>query len=277
MLRRTVLVLSAVAVVLLGLEKVGVFEFVPRGDVRFQATAQREPDGRAALLLRSDAGELSCWLSLIVRWDGPDAEEFEASIPSGEALVVTAENVGVSRRWVSISKAPDPQKRTPFTWAAGLPVRLVRIGPASGSLLIEDWTVHSTTQPSDSRDKARLRAWWTKASWVMIVLASIGAAVTAWPKKEEPPVASAVSLVRTIISGIDGVDENETTQLRTFLKKVLLESVPVQEALDALRIPSNPYRVRPQFVARARRVFLERISAVKGELDAFGQRLNVQL
>ncbi len=275
--RRIILVLSAVAALLLGLEKVGVFQFVPAGDVGFEWTAQRLPDGRATLVLRSDAGDLSCWIRLVIRWVGPDSGEFDVSISSGEPLVVSLENIGAAQREVGISKAPDPQQRTPFVWRAGLPIQLVLNGPSSGTLMLEDWSVHAVAQPSDSRAKAQWRTWWTRCSWVLLAFAIIGAAVTAWPRKEEPEVATSLTLVRTIVSTITGSDPQQTVQLRSFLRKVLLESVPVREALDALKIPSSPYRTRPQFVARARRVFLDRITAVKTELDSFGDRLNAHL
>jgi hypothetical protein len=60
LLRRIVLVLAAVAAILLSLEKVDVFRIVPAGAVGFQATTERQSDGREALLLHSDVGDLSC-------------------------------------------------------------------------------------------------------------------------------------------------------------------------------------------------------------------------
>lgn len=272
MLRRTVLVLSAIAAVFLGLEKVGVFQFAPPGDVGFQATTERLPDGRPALVLDSDIGDLSCWLHLVVRWNGPDSGGFDASIASGESLVVEAQRIGDGEWALSISKGPNSAQRDPFLWRAGLPVRVVLSGPASGPLILQDWIVNATAQPSDSRDKARWRNWWTWFSWVLLTLAIIGAAVTAWPRPELE-AATSLALVRSIVSSVEGDDAQHTTRVRIFLRKVLLESVPVREALDALKIPSTPFRTRPQFVARARRVFLDRIAAVKAELDAFGERL----
>lgn len=108
---------------------------------------------------------------------------------------------------------------------------------------------------------------------MLLALALVGAAITAWPK-EEPQVAGSVVLVRAIVSTIDGTDAEQTAQPRAFLKKVLLDGVPVREALDALKIPSTPYRIRPQFVARTRRIFLDRISTVKQDLDALADRLD---
>jgi hypothetical protein len=277
LLKRSLAVLSALAALLLGLEKVGVFRLVPAGDVGFRAVAERLRDGREALLLHSDVGDLSCWIRLVVRLGAASSGGWEASMSSGEALAVFVENVDATHERVSISKAPDAQKQDPFTWRAGSPVRVVRTGAPTGPLTLSDWAVYATTQPSDTARKALIRTWWTRISWVLLVLALGGAALTAWPKREEPQAVGSLALVRSIVSTIEGTDAEQTALLRRFLTKVLLEGVPVREALDALNIPSTPYHVRPQFRGRARRVFLDRVSTVKQDLDALGERLNVHV
>jgi hypothetical protein len=271
--RRVLLVVSAVAAVLLGLEKVGVFRFVPPGDVGFRALPEVLPDGRQALVLHSDVGDLTCWIRLVVGSDTAASGPWEASISSGETLVVAAQAMGAAQQ-LSISKPPDPQRQEPFVWRTGSQIRVVRNGPSSDPIRLDDWAVYATTQPSDTASKALLRTWWTRGSWVMLILALVGAGLAAWPKAETPQIAGSVALVRSIVSTVDGTDAADTDQARAFLRKVLLEGVPVREALDALRLPTTPYRIRPQFVARARRIFLDRIFTVKQDLDALGDRLD---
>jgi hypothetical protein len=172
---------------------------------------------------------------------------------------------------IAISKGPDPVVREPFVWRAGLPILIVSLSPGI-DLTLEDWLVHASTQPSDSRAKARLRWHWTWLSWTLLALALTGTAVSAW-RRPEAPTATGRVLVQAIVKSVTGKTPEQTAQLRGFLQQILLESVPVQEALDGLKIPTTPAWVRAQFVARARRVFLARIAAVKAELDAFGARL----
>jgi hypothetical protein len=272
--KRILLALSAVAAVLLG---VGVLQLLPAGDVGFRAVSTRLADGRDALLLYSDAGDLSCWIRLVVRSNANTPGGWEASISSGEALAVFAQGADATQEEVSIANAPDPQKQEPFIWRAGSPVTLVRTGVATGRLALADWAVYPTTQPSDTASKALRRTWLTRGYWIVLVVALIGAATKAWLQKEEPQVVGSLALVRSIISTIEGPDPKQTPLLRQFLKKVLLEGVPSREALDALKIPLTPYHVRYQFWGRASRIFLERVSIVKQDLDAVGNRLNVHV
>jgi hypothetical protein len=270
-MRRIILVASAVAALLLGLEKIGVFHLLPPGDVNFRSSTERLPDGREALVMTSDAGDLSCWLQVVVRVEGQTTQDFQASIASGEQIVVDVDVSGGPRRSLAISKAPNASLREPFLWRSGLPIRLTPSAPG-GKLTLEDWVVHSSAQPSDSRDKSWWRTRWTWASWILLALAVLGAAVTAWPRTE-PVLGTGHALVKAIVESVTSSSPEQSARLRTFLRQVLLESVGVQEALDGLAIPSSPAWVRAQFVARARSVFLARIAAVKAELDAYGNRL----
>ena len=270
--RRILLTLAAVAAVLLTLEKVGVFELVPGANLRFHWSPLTLADGRSALAMRSDVGDIAAWMQLVVGWNGPDIGTFTASIPGGDPLAVDVQAAGPSRRHISISKAPSPPQGTPFSWRAGVPLELAHSSGEVGPLVVEDWIIYPSTQASDSATKARLRRIWTVISWVLLAISVAGVAITTWSEKEESLVMP-VALVRSIVGSVEGVNATETKQLRSFLSKVLIRGATVNEALDSLAIPRKPFYMRPRFQARARRVFLDRIDAVKAELDDFGARL----
>lgn len=117
-----------------------------------------------------------------------------------------------------------------------------------------------------------MRTRWTWASWVLLFVTLAGGGLAAWPKKDGR-VASSRALIEGVVAGLKGKSKEQTELIGGLLRQVLLESVPVEEALDTLKLPSSPKWIRQQLVARARHLFLERVSTLKSELDDYVQRL----
>lgn len=266
--RRFLLVISAVAAVVLALERVGVYQFVPAGDIRFQSESFTTPV-RSGVTLRNDAGDLTCWIRLIVTCEGPGQKNFVVPTWSGDPLAIHSRSIDNDRYKLDISKEPIPPAGTQFLWRAGLPLSLEITGPQPRSITVEDWAVFPHNQPSDTRAKAERRWWWTRISWVLLLLSVIGTVLTALKEKEERKVVTALTLVHTIIIITEGHDQADTKKLRGFLSKVLLEGTPVREALTSIGLPETETRARQVFLARATSSFLERIQVVVQELDHF--------
>ncbi|MBZ5728318.1 MAG: hypothetical protein LAP87_25465 [Acidobacteriia bacterium] len=123
-MRRLVLAMSAVAVVLLGLEKVGAYHIVPGGETGFECTPLTGPVG---YLLRhtNSKGNLPSWVRLTVRARNAPEFKFGPLDWTGDPLTITSHSLGDGRFEVAISKAPNPPRGTPFVWGAGLDLQIV--------------------------------------------------------------------------------------------------------------------------------------------------------
>ena len=236
--RRIVVTLSAVAAVLLGLEKVGIVELVPGGDVRFEWSTSVAPHTQA-ITMRSDAGDVTGWIEVVVPLDLQETGSYTAALVGGDPLAVTPTRQTATLLSLAISKAPAPPLGVPFTWRTGLPVVLTHTGARQQPLVLKDWLVHQSDRPRDSAGKAQWRRVWTVVSWMLLVLSIVGVALAAWTKEHEPS-ATPILLVQTIAASIEGQNPADTTKLRTFLELVLLRGVTVNEALDKLEIPARP-------------------------------------
>jgi len=271
-MRRILLVVSAVATVVLGLEKVGAYQIVPGGDLHLQSQPLAGA-ARPGLSLRNDAGNLTCWIRLVVRADRGQPT-FGVPSWSGDPLTIVPRALGANLHEVKISKQPNPPDGVPFLWRAGLPLDLETLGSPGVPITLEDWVVFPNNQPSDTRAKAQRRWWWTRISWGLLVLSLIGTVLTALKEKEERETVTTLTLVRTIIISIEGQSQEETKKVRVFLTKVLLQDTPIAEALTSVGVPENDKVTRFRFLARATSLFLERIRVVEVELDRYAAHLS---
>jgi hypothetical protein len=278
-MRRFVLAVSAIAVLLLGLEKVGVYQFVPGGDTGFQFAPLA---GRPGYSLRhaNGGGNLTSWVQLIVRpaGTGSSLAGFEPLDWTGDPLAIMSRPLGDGRFKVSISKRPNPPRGTPFVWGAGLELQIVRTTP--GTMTLDDWAVFPSSQAPDNFRLAARRHRWTAISWVLLVLGALGTALTALKGKDAGEAVTTRTLASAIVNDIDGENPEDTKRLRVFMRKVVLEEVPVDQALTKAGFPiphTWPLKLeRFQFQARAVRLFRERVDNVVTEFERYNQRLAPQ-
>ncbi|HEX5226844.1 MAG TPA: hypothetical protein VFW44_04005 [Bryobacteraceae bacterium] len=273
-MRRFLLALSAAAALLLGLEKVGLYHFIPAGETGFEAAPL---PGHAGYSLRHSnaAGNLTSWLRLVVRPQGAPAIEFSAMGWSGDPLSIVSRPLPDGSTEVTVSKQPNPPQGAPFVWGAGLELKLVETTPGADSTL-EDWAVFPSNQAPDSLELAARRRQWTRISWALLALSAIGAIVTALKEKDTEAVTTR-TLAGAMINDIVGDNDAETKKLRGFMKKVVLEEVPVDQALTQVGFPPpdtwEHRRPRFQFQAKAVNLFLERVDIVVAEFDRYTHRL----
>jgi len=274
-MRRFLLAVSAVAVLVLGLEKVGIYQFIPGGNTGFQFSPLADGAGYS-LRHANSAGNLTSWVELIVRAQGSASVGFKLRAWTGDPLAIVSRSLGERRFEVTISKQPNPPKGTPFVWGNGLELQIVGIDPRLPTT-VEDWNVFPSAQAHDSLQLARRRHQWTTVSWVLFVLGVIGAVLTALKEKDATEPVTTRMLATAIVYDIVGESDEETKKLRVFMKKVVLEEVPVDQALIHAGFPkSSDFKVnikRYMFLARATKIFRARVDNVVTEFIRYSERL----
>jgi len=273
-MRRFALAISAVAALLLGLEKVGLYQFVPGGDTGFQFAPLVSRAGYS-LHHENKAGDLISWVQLTVRTNGSQSPSIATLDWTGAPLDIASHPRGDGRHDISISKKPNPPAGEPFVWRAGVPLQIVE--GQGAAFEIEDWAVFPSNQAADNLRLAARRRNWTMISWALLTLAAIGTVLAALKEKEQIEPVTARALISAILNDIDGRDEADTKRLRTFLKKVLIEDVPVGQALTHVGLSEAEgwlaKLARFQFQARATSLFQARVENVVTELTRYSERL----
>lgn len=267
--------LSAAAVVLLGLEKVGLYHFIPAGETGLEATPLAGSSGYS-LHHANPAGNLTSWLRLVVRPQGAPAAQFAASGWNGDPLAIVSHPLGNGTTEVIISKQPNPPQGTPFVWGAGLELKLVET-TAGDAAKLEDWAVFPSNQAPDSLSFATRRRQWTRISWVLLAFSLLGTIITALKEKDTKDGVTTRTLAGAMIDDIVGNTKADTKKLHSFMRKVVLQEVPVDQALTQVGFPPpDSWRNRLprfQFQARAVSLFLERVDIVTAEFDRYTHRL----
>jgi len=273
--RRTLLAMSAAATLLLGLEKVGVYQFVPGGNTGFHFAPL---DGRPgySLVHANSGGDLSTWVRLIVRHPGSGVVQFAPLEWSGDPLAVRSRPLADGSFEVTISKDPSPPVGVPFVWRAGVPLEILQVAPTDSLSSIDYWALYPSSQAPDDLGLATKRRQWTVVSWVLLPLALIGAIVSVLKERDSHEAVTTRTLARAIIDDIAGRDAKETKKLRLFMRKVVLEEVPVGQALVLVGFVSGAWTQRRAgyaFQARATKLFRDRVDIVLAEFDRYNRRL----
>ena len=274
-MRRTFLAVSAVATLLLGLEKLGLYQFVPGGDTGFQFALLSGSRGYS-LWHANSAGNLSTWVRLIVRHRGSTPVAFAPLEWSGDRLAIRSRPLGDGSTEVTISRDPNPPIGTPFVWGAGLPLQIVQMTPTDALSSIDDWALFPSSQAPDDLRLATKRRRWTLVSWVLLPLAAIGAILSVLKEREAHEAVTTRTLARAIIDDIAVKDSKETKKLRLFMRKVVLEEVPVGQALAHVGFAAGVWtekRAGYAFQARATKLFRDRVDIVLTEFDRYSRRL----
>jgi len=264
-IRRTILVISAIAVVLLGLEHVGVYRFVPEGDVRFEAEVTQNPN---RLLLSNDAGALKGWVHLVV--DAPNSEPLSLRAMNwpGDAPGISVRRLLGDRYEIAISKQPVPPVGVPFDWPSGVPLELGIDSKVGGAITVADWAVFNSRQEADTKAKVRQRFLWTRFSWGLLGAALLGAALTALAEKDERQNADpARTLIKTIVVSIEGKSRADTRKIRRFLRKILVDGMPITEAVGSSGYDYADKRKWGPFLLRSKELFNDRAGRVQKDLD----------
>lgn len=247
--RPAFLALAAVSASLLTITRIGASPVAPGPDLGF-AAAPDPSDVR--LVLRSDAGDLHCSIRLVTQ---VLPAEVTFGIASGDAVPVSISSEHRSDgAWELHLHANEGTVSEPFEWRNGVPL-YVWATTGGRRMLVElaDWEVFPTDQASDTRSKARARAWWSRVSFVMLLLSIAGIVIERLSpeRKTGPDVLTPERCVALVIDAIDGADEAETRRIRTMLRKVFVEGARPEEALESTGLSKKVQRQQAWFKARA--------------------------
>ena len=157
-----------------------------------------------------------------------------------------------------------------------MPLQIVQMTPTDALSSIDDWALFPSFQAPDDLRLATKRRRWTLVSWVLLPLAAIGAIVSVLKEREAHEAVTTRTLARAIIDDIAVKDSKETKKLRLFMRKVVLEEVPVGQALAHVGFAAGVWtekRAGYAFQARATKLFRDRVDIVLTEFDRYSRRL----
>jgi hypothetical protein len=256
MISKLLAAIAAVTAVVLAGDKY----FLQSGlDLRLSHRRVAAPEG-AALGIRTGSGDLICRIRLHVRADAASTG-VEARLADGRPLAARAVLEGRRGDWlvdVGVIGADNQPFVQPFTWPVGVELRV--IVRDSRQIELTRWEVFDKEGGVDS---SRLAARRSAAFWsilVLLCLTAVAAIVGVFQKPGSSNANEALTpehCIRTMIRSIDGADHERA---RTFLSRVLLERVGIDEALDALGFDSVPAK---------RAFFFRTINHFKSRLENF--------
>lgn len=258
-LRRILIVLAAPAAVLLGLTQLGGTPISKGYDTGFNSAIEYLPETR--LVISTDTGDLTCWLRLRVP---ANASSFSAKLSTGAPLWVYQELAQGSEQWIAIvADGQKPQEK--FKWPSGATLLVNSSDRNEASLTPSDWRVFLSDKDYDSRDRANWRRTLFRVSLVLLGLALVGGLLEGYSRlKEESPPFTSQRCVQELIETTGGATGQETEWIQAVLTKVLLEGVPVTDALAPLPLKDLEKKV---LWFKTRNQFRSRLGRLISDLD----------
>lgn len=230
--------LSVLAAGLLGLDK--VVPILTTHSVGFASSSSG-----SVLRLRTDDGNLSCWIRVKVRVANDTNPTFAAAFASGTRLGThSSEAPEGSPFWVlEIVKAGAPAGScSQLSWSAGDELRISVLSPSLGTLELSDWEVYRDRGESDSRSNDLKRAIWHWASLALLLIAAVLGAYEAARKKEAQVQLTAESLFDAMAAGVEGETKAATRRMKKALRMVYLDRTSIDDALKEAGIGQREWR-----------------------------------
>jgi len=249
---------------LLTLDSVGVTPIAPGRDLSMEIEGSEAPP---VFVLRADDGDFDCLLELTIR--------APKSVGPWTAVLTDRSRLAVEAEWedgvwsLHVAAPPDEITRKKFAWRSGNSLTVSATGSEPAEVV--DWRVYTEDGSYDSLDRSRRRQRWFYGSLVMWAFAVAGAVYGGLGERKKEEILTARDIVAQMIDAVEGDDKEETKAMRKFLRKVLLDRAPTDEALAAAwpdpRKPSE--RWGPGFKARKR--FQSRYTALRDQLIDLGE------
>jgi hypothetical protein len=224
-LRRILMAMAVPFGGLITLTQLGGSPIYKGSDTGFDARPADQVSSKLAL--STDSGDLHCLVKLRLPLR---SQSFSASLSGGTPLAVYQENVQDGNQWVAIS-ADGPKREEKFHWPSGATLYLTTTNGIS--VVPSDWRVYLADQAYDSRDRAIWRKVAVVFSLVFLSLSLTGGILEGLARANEEPRVSFTHerCLNELIMGTEGANQAETEWMRSILRKVLLETVPVADAL----------------------------------------------
>src|ERR1039458_8375240 len=165
-LKKIAVVSGAIALVVLGLDKIAGKPLLPGRDTGFEWRIDSSST-TPRLVLATDAGDLSCIVQLKV---GSQGSLWNASLSNGTPLTVSQNSSGAGQTVIILSaQAKPPQEK--FLWPSGIDILVSPEHDPPNGLSVADWTIYVTNDAYDSLARSKWRRIWR---WICIGLFLFG-------------------------------------------------------------------------------------------------------
>lgn len=270
MTKKIILVVSAIAAALVGLDKIGVTPIAPGTDLRMTTTPAPASSG-SGVRFRHDAGDAKVRFQIVVATAEAGVPSWRASL-AGKKLEALAKPLE-GRRWrlTITARGPGDKDDQKFLWPAGRELT-VTAGPSHPSLSLLDWRAFVQDGPFDSRRRAQWRRSWFWLSLIILGLSMAGGVYSLLGKDDTPEALTPEDLLERIILTIRGRDEEDTERIRALLQELTIRGAGRDSALDALGPWDKPLD-RIQFFLRAKGLLKSRVRFFRDGLTNVLQRL----
>jgi hypothetical protein len=255
-LRRVLMVLGAPAAALLGLTQLGGTPLYKGYNTGLTATPLTNSVNQK-LAISTDSGDLMCWVKLRLPLH---AQSLSATLSNGSPLSVYQESVQDADQWVAIV-AEGQKREEKFKWPSGA---ILFVTTNGGSAMPSDWRVYLSDQAFDSKDRARWRSIAFSFSVVFLFLSLAGLIFEGLEKRREEPTTSFTHerCLNELIMSTEGGSSQETEWMRSILRKVLLQTVTVADAIAPIPLQKGEkwalwFKTRNQFRLRLERLITD--------------------
>jgi hypothetical protein len=253
-LRRLLMVFGAPAAALLGLTQLGGTPLYKGYNTGFTATTD---SANQKLAISNESSDLMCWVKLRLPLH---VQLLSANLSSGTSLSVYQEAAQDADQWIAIV-AEGQKREEKFKWPSGSILFLTTNG---GTVIPSDWRVYLSDQAFDSKGRARWRNIAFGFSVVFLFLSLAGLISEGLEKWKDEPATSFTHercLIELIMS-TEGGSQQETEWMQSILRKVLLQTISVGDALAPIPLAKDAklvlwFRTRNQFRFRLERLITD--------------------
>lgn len=265
-LRVVLIVLAAPSALLLGLTQLGGTPIYKGYNTGFTTT----PDGsqNSTMTMTTDAGDLTCWVKLRLPFR---SQALSAKLSTGTPLRVYQHNMQGADQWIAIVADGDkPEEK--FNWPSGAVLFLTSTN--GESIIPNDWQIYLSEQAFDSKARARWRNVVFGFSIFLLLLSLAGVTLEALQRGKNARITSLTheDCLAGLIMSSEGGSSQETEWMRSILRKVLLQTVSVADAIAPIPLPKDKkwalwFKTRNQFRLRLDRL----INDLNRDLEYLGQ------
>jgi hypothetical protein len=178
-LKNISLVLGAIVLLVLGLDKIAGRPLVPGHDTGFEWRGQGFTQG-PRIVLSTDAGDITCVVELRINSRAP---AWTAALSNNAQLAVSEESLDAQGSLVFLS-AQGKAAKEKFVWPSGVNILVLPDHGQSGDISVDDWKVYLSNDTYDSRSRSEVRKVWRRICLVLFVFGLISAGYSALAKRE---------------------------------------------------------------------------------------------
>ena len=222
--------------------------------------ARHADPANSKLAISTDSGDIKCWIKLRLPLR---SQSFSANLSGGTPLSVSQESVQDGNQWIVIS-ADGPKREEKFHWPSGATLYLTTTNGVS--VMPSDWQVYLADKTYDSKGRAMWRKIALAGSLVLLCLCLTGGILEGLARPKEEPQASFTHerCLSELMRGTEGTSAQQTEWMRSILRKVLLETMPVKDALAPIPLP---YAEKKQLWFMTRDQFCSRLGKLIADLN----------